>query len=346
MSALYIKEQGAYLEKRGERIIVKKNRQTLLDIPVANVENIAMIGNVQVTMQLLQELMRHGIDVSYFTFGGKYLGHTSAESSRNIFLRLSQYQFYQDMGGRLAMARSIVRNKISNQIRLIKQYSRYGTEHDWKEVEVSLCRYQESLETRETIQQIMGVEGICSQIYFKAYGKMFKCHFRFEGRNRRPPRDPINVILSLGYTFLTREVSLALETESFEMYLGFLHGLRYGRKSLPLDIVEEFRQPIIDRLALRLFNKGMLGEYDFEVEEDAVRLTEEGFDKFCREFERWMTDKMFSDNEMGFRSRIKAQAAILKQAIQKKTPYQPYTWKEEERKECYDSFMCDGWEER
>lgn len=214
-------------------------------------------------------------------------------------------------------------------------------EHDWKEDEINLCRYQETLEARETIQQIMGVEGICSQIYFKAYGKMFKCRLRFEDRNRRPPRDPINVILSLGYTFLTREVSLALETESFEMYLGFLHGLRYGRKSLPLDIVEEFRQPVIDRLALRMFNKGMLGEYDFEEEEDAVRLTEEGFGKFCKEFERWMTDKTFSDNDMGFRSRIKSQAVILKQAIQDKMPYRPYSWKEE----CCDIFMCDGWEE-
>ena len=87
----------------------------------------------------------------------------------------------------------------------------------------------------EDTSRLMGLEGMASSLYFRALGRMFKCEFSFDGRNRRPPRDPINVMISLGYTFLTREVSNALEGESFEMYLGFLHGIRYGRKSLPLD---------------------------------------------------------------------------------------------------------------
>lgn len=330
MSVLYIKEQGAYLEKRGERLVVSKSRSQLLDIPVANVENIAMIGNIGITTPLLHYLMEKGVDVSYFSYGGKYLGHTYAESSRNVFLRLAQYDHYQDAGKRIAMAKQIVKNKVGNQLCMIDKFRWSGIEYDWKADLKQLEIQQSHVEDMETTNQILGIEGLCSNIYFKSFGKMFKCKFVFDGRNRRPPRDPINVILSLGYTFLTREVSSALEAESFEMYLGFLHGLRYGRKSLALDMVEEFRQPVIDRLTLRLFNKGMLSEFDFETDNDAVTLNEDGFRTFCREYERWMTDKTFSGGEINFRNFIKQQALALKKAIQKKERYVPLAWRGED----------------
>ena len=108
------------------------------------------------------------------------------------------------------------------------------------------------------------------------------------------------------------------------MYLGFLHGIRYGRKSLALDLVEEFRQPVIDRMALKLFNKHMIQEYDFTFEEDAVLLNEEGFRKFCKEFERWMSDKDVSGMNLGYRGLIREQAKSLKTAIQKKGVYIPF----------------------
>lgn len=268
--------------------------------------------------------------VSYFSYGGKYLGHTYAETSRNVFLRLAQYDHYQDTGKRLAMAKLIVQNKVGNQIRMIEHFRWEDIEYDWKADIKQLEIQQKHVEDMETSNQILGIEGLCSNIYFKSYGKMFKCKFTFDGRNRRPPKDPINVILSLGYTFLTREVSSALEAESFEMYLGFLHGLRYGRKSLALDIVEEFRQPVIDRLTLRLFNKGMLSEYDFESDSDSVTLNEDGFRTFCKEYERWMTDKVFAGGEVSFRNRIKQQALDLKKAIQKKEVYVPFAWRDED----------------
>lgn len=330
MSVIYIKEQGAYLEKRGERLVVCKSRNQLLDIPVANIENIAMIGNVGMTTPLLHYLMEKGVDVSYFSYGGKYLGHTYAETSRNVFLRLAQYDNYQDVAKRLDMAKAIVRNKVGNQIRLIEHFRWTDVKYDWKADVKQLEIQQRHVGDMETSSQILGIEGLCSNIYFKSFGKMFKCKFVFEGRNRRPPKDPINVILSLGYTFLTREVSSALEAESFEMYLGFLHGLRYGRKSLALDIVEEFRQPVIDRLALRIFNKGMLGEFDFETGDDYVTLNEDGFCTFCKEYERWMSDKAFSGGEVSFRNRIKQQALSLKKAIQKKEAYVPFAWRDQD----------------
>lgn len=332
MSVLYIKEQGSYLKKIGERLVVEKGRKTLLDIPVAQVENIAVIGNVQITSQLLYYLMERGVDISYFSYAGKYLGQTAADASKNIFLRFSQYGLYEDIKRRLAIAKIIVKNKVENQIAVLEKgrgnIRKQGKMEDYDFV-ADLKRMREivsTLQNKKTPNEVLGVEGICSQIYFGGYGKLFQCDCVFNGRNRRPPRDPINVIISLGYTLLTKEVSSALDAESFEMYLGFLHGIRYGRKSLPLDIVEEFRQPVIDRLALRLFNKRMITENDFENENDQILLTEDGFKKFCREYEKWMNDGTVTGREKSFRSLIRKQSHALKEAVLQEKDYVPYAW--------------------
>lgn len=339
MAVLYIKEQGSCVQKCGERIIVTKGRRELLDIPVMSVETIALFGNVQMTTQLLHFLMEQGVDVSYFSVGGKYIGQAAAETSKNIFVRFAQYERYLDMESRLAMARIIVRNKGENQLAMLEQFrwDRVGEAapeqdvavdgYDWRRDVEQIRAQLDRLDQMETANQLLGAEGMCSNIYFHSFAHMFHGKVTFPGRNRRPPRDPINVILSLGYTFLTREVSSALEAQSFEMYLGFLHGIRYGRKSLPLDMMEEFRQPIIDRLVLRLFNKRILNEFHFEDTEDAVALNEEGFQIFCKEYERWMTDKAYADGRKNFRGIIREQAQHLKTAIQKREEYHPFCWK-------------------
>lgn len=325
MAVLYIKEQGATVQKRGERIAVTKGTMTLLEIPVMNVENIAIIGNVQVTTQALHMLMESGVDVSYFSFSGKYLGKTGSDHSKNIFLRFAQYEVYNNIDKRLAIARVLISNKISNQIAMIKGHRWKDEPHDWKADVEQLCRLQDMLPQKCTSNEIMCIEGMCSNIYFGAFGYMFHCDFEFHGRNRRPPKDPINVLISLGYTFLTKEVSAALDAESFEMYLGFLHGIRYGRKSLPLDIVEEFRQPVVDRFVIFVCNKRMLNRFDFSDDEDGITLNEEGFKKFCQEFERWMTGA----GGVHYRNRIKGQAALLKCTILKQEPYVPYSLQQE-----------------
>ena len=237
--------------------------------------------------------MINGIDVSYLTFSGKFLGTTAAEASKNIFLRFEQYKYYLDENKRLSMAKIIIRDKIQNQIDIIKAYRRKEQEYDWEADISQMKKQQAELFKAESSNELMGIEGLCSNIYFGAFSHMLDCDFEFKGRNRRPPRGPVNVIISLAYTLLTKEVSNALDAESFEPYLGFLHGIRYGRKSLSLDIVEQFRQPIVDRLVIVLFNKRMIGKFDFENDSDGkVILTENGFKKFCTEYERWMTGKI------------------------------------------------------
>ena len=131
-------------------------------------------------------------------------------------------------------------------------------------------------------------------------------------------------------TFLTKEVCSALDAESFETYLGFLHGIRYGRKSLALDVMEEFRQPVADRLVMLLFNKRIIGKYDFDFPESGgVILNEDGFRKFCVEYEKWMDGRNTASGEKSFRNIIRRQTAELKRSILQKENYVPYRWKEE-----------------
>lgn len=327
MPAIYIREQGSMLVKRGERIAVMKNSRTLLEIPLANVDNIAVIGNIQVTTQVLLMLMEQGVDISYFTYSGKYVGHAAADMSKNIFLRFAQYELYHDMDRRLQLAKTIVRNKVENQIALIESF-RWNGEYDWYPDVKRMRELLKSLEGKKTSNEILGVEGMCSNIYFGTFGHMFKCRIRFEGRNRRPPRDPINVILSLAYTFLTKEICAAMDAESFEMYLGFLHGIRYGRKSLALDIIEEFRQPVVDRMVIRMFNKGMITEFDFDDEGDQILLNKDGFSNFCSYYEKWMHDKSFNNGQSSFNDVIRQQIAQLKKSIQRHEDYVPFAWKQ------------------
>lgn len=328
VAVLYVKEQGAILQKRSERILISKGGKNLLEMPLYHIDSIMIIGNVQITSQALQAVLQQGIDVTYLTYSGKYLGHTAAETSKNIFLRLAQYEVYQDMEKRLGFAGKIVENKMENQKQMINRWRWESGDIAWKEEVEQIGKLQQKIGKAENTSKLMGLEGMASNLYFRAFGRMFRCEFAFDGRNRRPPRDPINVMISLGYTFLTQEVSNALEGESFEMYLGFLHGIRYGRKSLPLDLVEEFRQPVVDRMTVRMFNKRMIQKYDFTFEEDSVILNEDGFRKFCREFERWMTDKNCSGEEKSYRQIIQEQAGCLKRAIQEKGVYEPYRLKE------------------
>ncbi len=325
MSVIYVKEQGAYLHLKGGRMAVTKGNQQLLEYPLLNLDNVVCFGNIQVTTQLLQRLLDDGIDISYFTYGGKYLGHTCSETSKNVFLRFSQYEYYQNLEKRLELAKIIVENKIYNQIAVIKKFRWNNEQYNPKDDIEKMQRLAKVVFEKQTDNEIMGVEGLSSNIYFGCFKHMLKSDIAFESRNRRPPKDPVNAILSLAYTFLTKDMCTLLDSESFETYLGFLHGIRYGRKSLALDMIEEWRQPIVDRLVLRLFNLKILSQDDFQdAEQEGIHLTEEGFRKFCYEYEKYMSAPYVDGKN--FRFLMKQQVTILKKGIQEGSSYTPFRY--------------------
>lgn len=322
MPAAYIREQGSYIRLKNGKMAVTKGTCILMEIPLFLLESVSVFGSVQISTQAMTKFLESGIPISFFTRSGKYIGQACSGESKNIFLRLSQYEYYRDMGKRTALARKITENKIENQIAVIRHYRWTANSYDWKADVQKMEECKELLAEKEQINAIMGVEGICSNIYFGCYGQMFKSEIQFRTRNRRPPKDPVNAVLSLVYAFLVKDLCMVLESESFEMYLGFLHGIRYGRKSLALDFVEEFRQPVGDRLVLYLFNKRMLRQEDFNEEDGGIFLTEDGFRKFCTEYEKWIL-KDVGDGK-NYREIMKMQAGKLKKAIQYGEQYEPY----------------------
>lgn len=328
MAIVYVREQGATIHRNYMQLVIRKGSQIYKRIPITYVEQLILFGNIQITSQTVEALLTQGIEIHYFTYGGKYIGCSKGEHSRNIFLRCSQFELFSDAEKKKEIARKIVSGKIMNQMAVLKRYQWHKENcYDWKSDYDSLQKNLDSLADKETIQEFMGVEGLASTIYFKAYGNMFLSELKFDGRNRRPPKDPVNAVLSLTYTFLTRDMCNILDAQSFESYLGFLHGIRYGRKSLALDLIELFRQPAADRLVLRLFNKQILTKYDFEEESDeGIFLNTDGFQKFCYEYERWMNDKRKGDS---WRICMRQQVQMLRDAVQHGAAFQTWLWESE-----------------
>lgn len=324
VTTIYVKEQGAYVKKSGGRLVITKDEKTLLEFPVIRLENLVLLGNVQVSTQALHMLFESGADVSYLTCNGRCMGHARSESSKNIFLKMAQFEKYKDRDFKAAMMRSIVRGKIKNQINIIRRHNWGSEDEDWKEKTVKMGELLAELDRKDDNSGIMGIEGICSSIYFNCFSKMLKTCLEFTKRVKRPATDPVNALLSLGYVFLTNEMDSLLESNSFETCLGFLHGVKYGRKSLSLDMVEEFRQPLVDRLVLYLLNKRIITESDFEQRDEcSYYLTESGFSVFCSQYEEFI-EKPFGNGREDIRDMMKNQVKKLKESVMEGKEYQSF----------------------
>jgi CRISPR-associated protein Cas1 len=322
VSVLYIKEQGAYVKKRSKRIVVEKNSKTILEIPFMKVDSIVVFGNIQITTQLMRDLFERGIDITYMTRYGRYIGSGKSAVSKNIFLKLAQYDRYKDENYRLKTMKKIIKTKASNQISMIRKFNWKNSNIDFKENIKRMEDISKKIDGKNSRSGLMGSEGAISAEYFRVFKYMLKGNMNFEKRTRRPARDEINALLNLGYTFLTNEISSLLEASSFEVCLGFFHGVQYGRKSLALDIVEEFRQPVTDNFVLNIVNKGIVTEHDFESSDEGVFLTEESFGKFCIEYRKYLEGNI--RNDITFSELFKRQVNNLRKAIMNGKIYNPY----------------------
>lgn len=325
MAVLYVCEQGCIVRKSGQRIIVSRNRDVLRDIPVAKIERIWLYGHVQLSTQAATLLLDAGIDVVFLSYGGRMRGHLTGAMSKNVFLRLAQYDRWRDKKYKLVFAAAIVKGKIANMHSLLLRYRRNHPEVDFHDVLVGLEQSLQSLEKNlNSNAQLLGIEGHSSHIYFQAFKSMLRQDVGFSGRKRRPPTDPVNALLSLTYTMLSNEIACILEASSFDPYLGFLHGLRYGRYSLALDMVEEFRQPLADNHVLNLVNLNILKTDSFrEGRQGAVLLTEEGFRIFFEQYEKRL-GQVAQEDKNGWRSVIINQVNILENSIMSNVAYTPY----------------------
>ncbi len=328
MPVLYVVEQGAQVRYTKKRFLVVKDKEVLQVVRERDLERVVLFGHVQLTAHAVTALLEQGIDTAFLTLKGRYKGRLSPAESKNVFLRIAQFRRYEDMEFRLQIARNIIAAKIANARRLILFHARNHPDEIWKQPLETLSIAEQKASSAETLSSLMGIEGDSARVYFETFGKMLRREIQFEGRSRRPPRDPVNALLSFGYTLVLSEVVGAVASQGLDPYVGFLHELDYGRPSLGLDILEEFRQPLVDRFVLSLINRKVFSTDDFEQRENGgFYLKDEPRKKFLRFYERAMTSE-FRDRTGGdkltFRELIRRQATRMSKAIQTGEGYDPY----------------------
>ncbi|MEK6591117.1 MAG: CRISPR-associated endonuclease Cas1 [Nitrospinota bacterium] len=292
MSTIYLDEQGSEVKKKGELLIIEKDDKTIAEIPLAQLDRMVIIGNIQITTPALALLLDNEIPVSFITTYGNYRGKLKPPTHKNIMLRLKQYECYNNKTFRLNHSKEIIRAKLKNGKTFLQKHWRNNPEieinQEIKGIEAALRR----LDNVESIKEIMGLEGMAAKGYFSAFGKLVKKEFKFEKRTRRPPKDPVNALLSLGYTLLYNELLSAVEAIGFDPYLGFFHEIEYGRPSMAVDMMEEFRF-LIEGLALTLINKEILSLENFiEQDNGGFYLNEKGREEFYHHYEKRITTEV------------------------------------------------------
>jgi len=329
MSTLYLTEQGLVLSKTQHRLVISKNGKTIKEIPIFQVERIVIFGNIQISTQALDLILDSGIECSFLTSKGKFRGVLRPVEQGNVFLRIAQYERYLDESFRCEFSKEIVKGKIINQLNEIKRFAKNHPEISLEQKINDLDRILKTIREENSINALLGIEGYSTSVYFSTFKKMIKKEFEFNERTRRPPKDPVNALLSLGYTLITNEIFSLLCASGFDPYIGYYHDLVYNRPSLALDIVEEFRTPIVDRLVLNLINHHMISLDDFEQKEDSdgIYLRNEARKMFFAEYEKIMTQIFVhkkAKTETNFRNILKEQVYLLLRVIQENELYKPF----------------------
>ena len=280
---LVVQTPGAQIGQRGDQLIVSLKGEDVRKIPGHQVRSIYCFGAVQVTAQAVETCLELGIDVSYFSPAGRFLGLLRGLPVSGVDARRGQYRLFELPGVRLQLAREVIRAKIHNQRVMLM---RNGDVPD--RVAQLMASFRDSTESARDLTALLGIEGSAAALYFEQFESMLKQRddwkFDWRGRNRRPPRDPVNALLSLGYSMLSKELTGVCHAVGLDPFLGFMHQPRYGRPALALDLMEEFRPLVADSVAISLINRGELGPEDFMRNANGTFLTDQGRKPF---WEAW-----------------------------------------------------------
>jgi CRISPR-associated protein Cas1 len=267
MSVLYLTQPDAVLSKNYEAFTVALKQENgswkKQTIPAQTVEQVVLMGNPQVTGDALVYALELGMPVHYLSSFGKYLGSALPGYSRNGQLRLAQYQIYLDPARRLELVKAIVTAKIHNQ---------YAVLYRHHQPDNPLKQRQSQVKPQATLDQVRGIEGMAAREYFACWFQMLDKSWGFSGRNRRPPTDPVNALLSFAYGLLRVQVTAAVHLAGLDPYIGYLHEVTRGQPALVLDLMEEFRPLVADNIVLSVVNNREIQLDDFAETLGAYRL--------------------------------------------------------------------------
>ncbi len=349
MSILYLTDQGAALTKKGNRLVIEKKGNLVHWVHAFKVEQVVVMGQVQLSPGAIAFLLQEGIDTVFLSYYGKYRGRLISEFGKNIELRRRQFQKLEEPGIRLALARSYVKGKLNNCRIFLRRQNQGLNQADLTNAIHQLRRLANQADACDSIESLMGMEGAGAASYFGCFQHLFRVDdITFSGRNRRPPRDPVNVLLSLGYTLLANVVQTQVHVAGLDPYLGCLHSVEYGRPSLVLDLMEEFRPVLVDAVVVQVVNKRIIRSTDFYRPEDRepaafdfaetetrrenypILLVHTGMKKFITHFEARLQQKVLylpSGRRLTYRQICLEQVRALVRFLNDGSDYLPFSYR-------------------
>lgn len=281
LNVLYVTTPESYLSKDGQNVVVSVEKQERFRIPVINIEGIVTFGYLGASPGLMKLCADNGVSLTFLSPNGRFIGRMQGPTRGNVLLRKEQYRIADDEERSLHFARLFIAGKIQNYRTTLQRFIRDNGENDGVEAAVNSMEHSKKWTLKATsASQLIGIEGDAANAYFGVFPELIlhqKEDFAFHGRNRHPPKDKVNAMLSFVYTLLANETAAALETVGLDPYVGFLHTLRPGRTSLALDLMEEMRAYLGDRLVLSLINRKQMTAKDFVVQgAEGIVMSDEG----------------------------------------------------------------------
>jgi CRISPR-associated protein Cas1 len=311
----YVQEQGAIVCKTAKTLVVLKQKEKLTTVRVADTSQLVLCGNISVTPQTVQMLCQENVPIVHLSMGHWFYGLTQGMGLKNAYLRAAQFRVAADSVRCLQVARQIVSAKIAAQ----RTFLRRNASGLPQQALDDLAQQDKNAQVADKVESLLGIEGLGAKVYFGNFSSMLKndtlpSEWDFQSRNRRPPKDPINALLSFGYAMLAKECTIAVAAEGFDPYWGFYHQPRHGRPALALDLMEEFRTAVVDSAVITAINTGMVRDGDFETTKAGCAMKPAARKAFIRAYEgrldQLVTHPIF-DYRCSWRTIIKLQAKLL-----------------------------------
>ena len=322
---VYVQEQGARISKSGETLKVKTVDGRITSIRLIDVSEVSVFGNIQITTQAIREMCDRNIPVCYLSYGGWFVGMTAGPAHKNIELRICQHKRYHEKNASLHIAREIVHGKIRNCATMLRRNHKSSPGQALAELE-GLAKRAKRVRRYDSL---LGLEGLAARAYFANFSGMIRggdSGFDFTGRNRRPPKDPINAMLSFLYSMLVREAVTTITRVGLDPHLGYLHVPKYGRPALALDMIEEFRPIVADSVCITMVNTNQITDADFQKTPFGTNLIDTGRRKVIAAFGNRM-DSTVAHPLLGYsasyRRIMETQARLLSRHLLGEIPSYP-----------------------
>ena len=332
LSILYISDPDTKIGFVENRVVATYPDGMEHSLPVESVESITLLTKVQLSTKCMEQCLKRGIPVAFFSKGGHYFGRLVSTGHVNAALQRQQAALY-DTPFAIEFSRRIITAKVKNQLVVMRRYAK-SRKIDLENLEDKIQIFARKIARVETIEEIMGYEGQCAKLYFQGLSMCIEDEFTFKGRSRRPPRDPFNSLISLGYSALMNEIYNEIETKGLNPYFGFMHRDAENHPTLASDMLEEWRAVLIDSMAMSLINGHEISQGEFFMGDDehpGCFLTREGLRIFLKKLERKLQTRAkylpYVTNQVPFRRAIALQLGRLTEAIKEGEAgiYEPIT---------------------